>query len=284
MHRIESVYSSDFDCGGASPRTNTNGLLSTKLADTWANGTTYGFDSGDAYPDWTEGGYYPLDGTQADLPADSTLQGNSRKRQLRVIKRARESLLVYNEEMSDYDYDDPTDPTTIVGALAQAGERLGEGKVRVVMAGTVSSANSYAEEFDTLVSHGVEIHLLDDSEPGVVYIHAKAIVADGTDAFAGSENFSAPSMDYNRELGLMLTNRSDPGAAAITAPEVIGEIAGAFRTDWRTEGAGWSEQGASGSRHQLSASADPETPTYPMACGPMPDRVEPPPADEQPAG
>ncbi len=137
---------------GPSPRTDTNGLLGTKLADTWANGSTYAFDAGAAYPDWTEGGYYPLDGVQPDLPEEATVQGNSRRRQLRLISRARESLRVYNEEMSDYNYDEPTDPTTIVGALARAGDRLGKGKVRVVMAGTVSPSNSYAEEFDTLAA------------------------------------------------------------------------------------------------------------------------------------
>ena len=282
VRRIESVFSSDFACGGPSPRTDTNGLLGTKLADTWANGSTYAFDAGAAYPDWTEGGYYPLDGVQPDLPEEATVQGNSRRRQLRLISRARESLRVYNEEMSDYNYDDPTDPTTIVGALARAGDRLGKGKVRVVMAGTVSPSNSYAEEFDTLAEHGVKIHLLDDSDPDITYIHAKAIVADDTDVFVGSENFSAPSMDYNRELGLMLTNRNSHGRAVIGAPRVIGKIATAFRTDWRTEGENWSEQGSGVSAPAPVSSSD--TPTYPMACGPIPLRKPPPPADEQQAG
>ncbi len=289
VRRIESVFSSDLACGGPTPRTNTNGLLDTKLADTWANGSTYDFSSGTAYPDWTEGGYYPLDGVQPGLPDKSTIQGNSRKRQLRLINRAHESLRVYNEEMSDYNYDDPTDPTTIVGALARAGDRLGKGKVRVVMAGTVSPSNSYAEEFDTLVKHGVKIHLLDDSDPSVTYIHAKAIVADDTDAFVGSENFSGPSMDYNRELGLMLTNRSSHGRAAIGAPNVIAKIATAFRTDWRTEGGNWTEQGSDGSsvaapERTPSSTTGSDTPTYPMACGAMPTRTAPPPSDEQGAG
>lgn len=38
------------------------------------------------------------------------------------------------------------------------------------------------------------------------YIHAKAIVVDGTRAYVGSANFSTTSLDQNRELGLITTN------------------------------------------------------------------------------
>jgi cardiolipin synthase A/B len=39
-------------------------------------------------------------------------------------------------------------------------------------------------------------------------IHAKALVADGTSAYVGSENFSGGSLGYNRELGVYFTEAS----------------------------------------------------------------------------
>jgi phosphatidylserine/phosphatidylglycerophosphate/cardiolipin synthase-like enzyme len=46
----------------------------------------------------------------------------------------------------------------------------------------------------------------------VLYIHAKAVVADAgrsdEQLFVGSENFSAASLRKNRELGLRTTNKA----------------------------------------------------------------------------
>jgi phosphatidylserine/phosphatidylglycerophosphate/cardiolipin synthase-like enzyme len=46
----------------------------------------------------------------------------------------------------------------------------------------------------------------------VLYIHAKAVVADAgrsdQQVFVGSENFSKASLDYNRELGIRTTNKA----------------------------------------------------------------------------
>jgi phosphatidylserine/phosphatidylglycerophosphate/cardiolipin synthase-like enzyme len=41
-----------------------------------------------------------------------------------------------------------------------------------------------------------------------LYIHAKAIVADGATVFIGSENISSTSLDKNREMGLILTDHA----------------------------------------------------------------------------
>jgi len=40
-----------------------------------------------------------------------------------------------------------------------------------------------------------------------LYLHAKAIVADGHTAFVGSQNFSTSSLDDNRELGIITNDR-----------------------------------------------------------------------------
>ncbi len=49
------------------------------------------------------------------------------------------------------------------------------------------------------------------------YVHAKAIVADGTVAYVGSENFTVNSLDSNREIGLFLTADVNIVAAQIDA-------------------------------------------------------------------
>jgi phosphatidylserine/phosphatidylglycerophosphate/cardiolipin synthase-like enzyme len=61
----------------------------------------------------------------------------------------------------------------------------------------------------------------------VLYIHAKAVVADAgkSDAqmFAGSENFSAASLRRNRELGIRTTNKPVISAvAAVLAADYAG--------------------------------------------------------------
>ena len=54
-----------------------------------------------------------------------------------------------------------------------------------------------------------------------LFMHAKLIVADGARAFVGSQNFSATSLDQNRELGILV---ADPAALAT--------LAGTFAGDW----------------------------------------------------
>ena len=53
-----------------------------------------------------------------------------------------------------------------------------------------------------------------------IYIHAKVILADyGTSAakvFVGSENFSAASLRYNRELGVLTANATAVQAVSST--------------------------------------------------------------------
>jgi phosphatidylserine/phosphatidylglycerophosphate/cardiolipin synthase-like enzyme len=48
----------------------------------------------------------------------------------------------------------------------------------------------------------------------VPYIHAKALVADGTSAYVGSANYTAVSLDQNRELGLIVTDATPLGLVA----------------------------------------------------------------------
>jgi cardiolipin synthase len=106
-----------------------------------------------------------------------------------IIAGAKDTLLVENEEM-EY--------ATIVDALTAAAKRGVD--VEVIM----TASSSYTSEFKELLAAGVKLSTY--ASTASLYIHAKVIVADGTSAFVGSENFSTTSLNKNRELGLITTN------------------------------------------------------------------------------
>jgi phosphatidylserine/phosphatidylglycerophosphate/cardiolipin synthase-like enzyme len=127
----------------------------------------------------------PPDG--ADLVWSPT---NSESSILAVIDGATRTLAVENEEMAD---------SAISTALEKAARRGVD--VRVVM----TSRSEWDSAFGQLARAGVHVRLFSDSS-AVLYIHAKAVVADAgrkdQQVFTGSENFSVASLDYNRELGI----------------------------------------------------------------------------------
>jgi cardiolipin synthase A/B len=124
-----------------------------------------------------------------------------------LIDSAQHSLLVENEEMDD---------SAITNALESAARRGVD--VDVVM--TYSS--SWADAFDDLTSAGV--HVRTYAPDASLYIHAKVVVADEATLFLGSQNFSASSLDYNRELGIVTTDTSLVGPVDQT---VAADFAGA---------------------------------------------------------
>jgi len=133
----------------------------------------------------------PPDGT--DLVWSPT---NSQSVILSVINGARRTLSVEDEEMNDY---------LVTDALIAAAHR------GVVVHVTMTADREWDAAFARLRAAGVVISLYPD-RPGVLYIHAKAIVADAGYADerveVGSENFSIASLRYNRELGVVTSDRS----------------------------------------------------------------------------
>lgn len=108
-----------------------------------------------------------------------------------LIGSAKHTLLVENEEMES---------TSIELALRTAALR--GVSVKVVM----TASPSWSAALDELSRAGVHVRELNSSQ---VYVHAKIICVDcvagrGT-VFIGSENFSTPSLSYNRELGVITT-------------------------------------------------------------------------------
>ena len=132
----------------------------------------------------------PPDG--ADLVWSPT---NSQAAILAVINSARHTLAVENEEM-----DDPV-ITTALEAAARHGV-----DVKIIM----TAESEWDSAFSALVKAGAHVRTYKDST-SVLYIHAKAVVADagagGQQMFVGSENFSAASLRHNRELGIRTTSK-----------------------------------------------------------------------------
>jgi cardiolipin synthase A/B len=144
---------------------------------------------------------------RAITPPDGTdlvwSPANAQDSVLSVIRGAAHTLMVENEEM-----DDPA----VTSALADAARRGVD--VKVIM----TADSEWDPAFNRLTGAGVHVRLYPD-DAGVLYIHAKVIVADAGRpdhrALAGSQNFSVASLDYNRELGIL--TRSRPVVAALSA-------------------------------------------------------------------
>jgi cardiolipin synthase A/B len=135
---------------------------------------------------------------------------------LALISGATTSLRIYSEEMSD---------TLVEDALIAAARR----GVDVQVCGE-NQDGQYDSAYRRLTRAGVHVSYYSSSDG--FYIHGKVIEADyGTPrakAFIGSENFSATSLNSNRELGLITADRV-----------VLSSIARTFTADFRN-GKHWS--------------------------------------------
>jgi cardiolipin synthase len=150
-------------------------------------------------------------GNNGDVGDDLVWSPGSAPALIALINGATKSLYIYNEEMADMD---------VTKALIDAAER--GVAVYVVMTG----ADEWKWDFAELTTAGVHVRTYADDASAPLYIHAKMIVADGGStsarAFIGSENFSAASLDENRELGITISD-----------PTIIKSLMKTFDADWR---------------------------------------------------
>ena len=127
----------------------------------------------------------PPDGPLIVSPTDS------RRELLALIDGARRTLEVYAEVVRDPE---------VMAALAAAADR--GVAVRLLMSGDLDGTDDNAEERAELADAGVEVRLARG-----IYIHAKLLLVDDARAHVGSQNFTATSLDQNRELGVLLDDR-----------------------------------------------------------------------------
>ena len=125
---------------------------------------------------------------------------------LLIINNTKQSLDIYNEEINSED---------IISALKEAGKR--GVSVRLLMTYATANKRIYSDLQDS----GVKVHTFAASSKKL-YIHAKMILADKSEAFVGSENFSFTSLNKNRELGIFLKD-----------PQILSSLENTFVTDWQ---------------------------------------------------
>jgi phosphatidylserine/phosphatidylglycerophosphate/cardiolipin synthase-like enzyme len=146
----------------------------------------------------------PPDG--ADLVWSPT---NSQAAILAVINAARHTLSIENEEMAY---------SVIITAIEHAARRGVSVKI------TMTEDSSWNSAFTALTRAGAHVRLYRNSSR-VLYIHAKAVVADAglsdQQVYLGSENFSFSSLRRNRELGIRTTNKA-----------VISEVSAVLAADY----------------------------------------------------
>jgi phosphatidylserine/phosphatidylglycerophosphate/cardiolipin synthase-like enzyme len=127
---------------------------------------------------------------------------NARSRVLDLIDSATTTLTIESMQFAD------TEVRTHVAARIQAGVQV---RAMLADAGWIT-ANAEAATY--LKNLGVTVKY-------IPHLHTKVLVADGTRAYMGSENFSYTSLDKNREVGVI-----------VTEPSSIEPLTTTFEKDW----------------------------------------------------
>ncbi len=132
-------------------------------------------------------------GKNGPIPGPLTLSPDtSRTTILGLIGSAQSTLDIYAEVITDQQFIDA------VEAALDRGVR-----VRIVMTQAYGQ-DMVAEPVGQLVRRGAELHILADP-----YIHAKLLLVDSRQALIGSQNYTATSMDQNREVGVVVSEPSN---------------------------------------------------------------------------
>jgi len=127
---------------------------------------------------------------------------NARERMLAIIDGATESLDLEQLEMQDGEVEDRL--------IAAAGRGV---RVRVV---TSPGMEANQPGLERIAAGGVEVRYL--TSP---FVHAKIIIADGRRTLVGSINISTASLDFNRELGIIVDDEA-----------VLEALGSTFERDW----------------------------------------------------
>ncbi|MYB77738.1 MAG: hypothetical protein F4X83_11755 [Chloroflexi bacterium] len=121
-----------------------------------------------------------------------------------LIASARQSVEIYVLSLED---------DSIAAALAAAAER----GVRVrIITNPPTGSDSYADERALVRAWGGFVGFLDSPN-----VHAKVVIVDGQRAFVGSQNFTATSLDQNREVGILVAD-----------PVALQRLQQTFESDW----------------------------------------------------
>ena len=149
---------------------------------------------------------------------------NSKPKLMQLIGGVKQSLVLTTEELSD------TDSICQIQAVAQSPAKP---SVRIILSGDTGSNGSAVKTLLGLGLPNLSIRVMpgqpsppDSTTPQTpLYMHGKQVIADGGQAFVGSENLTNTSLIQNRELGILFT---DPG--------MIARLLSVFESDFTTPG------------------------------------------------
>lgn len=151
--------------------------------------------------DWNRAAFTPH---SRDLVWSPT---NSRDRLIAFIQSASKTLDVYAASTQD---------DGVIQALADTARRGVTVRVLTSPARGEDAEDASDADLDNLDRGGAIVRQLKSP-----YVHAKVLVADGVRAFVGSQNISATSLDFNRELGLIFVD-----------PDAVARVRATFQQDW----------------------------------------------------
>ncbi len=143
------------------------------------------------HQDYSAPSNVPQDGAPTGS-GDLVWSPGSQQTLVNLIDSAKTSVDFESEELSD---------RSIVDALVNDVARGVD--VKVVM----EASSSWDTSFEKIVAAGGHVATYANTYNGF-YIHAKFIDVDGSTVYIGSENASVASLDYNRELGIILNSPS----------------------------------------------------------------------------
>jgi phosphatidylserine/phosphatidylglycerophosphate/cardiolipin synthase-like enzyme len=141
--------------------------------------------------------------TASDGSGDLVWSPGAQDDVLGLIEHARHSIELEDEEMAFV--------PAITALCADARRGV---SVRIVM----TYASDWRDAFAQLRGCGASIRLYHGQS---YYIHAKLLIADGRTALVSSQNLSTGSLQYNRELGITVTD-----------PAIVSALHGDFRSDY----------------------------------------------------
>ncbi|MGI8913387.1 MAG: phospholipase D-like domain-containing protein [Chloroflexota bacterium] len=168
------------------------GMLDTDPADAAADEAIF-------QADWDRTAVSP---SRADLVV---APNNARQKLTALIAGAKQTLLAEQEEIEDPGIEDA------IVAAAKRGVM-----VRVIAPTPGTGADYNAAGVQRISAGGANVHRL--AKP---YPHAKMFLADGQTLYVGSANVSTSSLDFTRELGLIMSN-----------PDAIQRVEQTFEKDW----------------------------------------------------
>lgn len=150
--------------------------------------------------DWSRSTVVPVENDLVWSP------DNARQRLGNLVRSASTTMDIYAEITQD----DRTADLIAQAALRGVKVRL------LISAQTEADSDSNKANLDTMQSSGVAIRYLKNP-----YIHAKMFLVDGKHSFVGSQNISATSLEFNRELGILIADS-----------HAIGRMQAVFNQDW----------------------------------------------------